>query len=157
MKNKNLIFVCTGNTCRSPMAEGLLRERLGPTSNWDISSAGVYADDGWPVSENSVQALQEKGIDISPFTSRALTSDLLEHADLLITMTQGHREAILQFSPESERKVFLLKSFGVAQCAADISDPVGQPLERYRQVRDEIDAALPDLILMMMERGQTPK
>jgi protein-tyrosine-phosphatase len=68
-------------------------------------------------------------------------------------MTAGHRQAILAVAPESEGKVFLLKSFGVAQCTADIDDPVGQSLEVYRRVRDEIDAALPDLILYMMDQG----
>ena len=148
---KKLIFVCTGNTCRSPMAEGLLNHLLGPDCGWDISSAGVCAANGWPPSENAVAALREKGIDISRQRSKTLTPDLIEAADLLVTMTRGHRDAILAVSPESAGKVFLLKSFGVAQCAADIYDPVGEALDVYRRVRDEIDAALPDLILYMKE------
>ena len=148
---KKLIFVCTGNTCRSPMAEGLLSHLLGPDCGWDISSAGVCAANGWPPSENAVAALREKGIDISRQRSKTLTPDLIEAADLLVTMTRGHRDAILAVSPESAGKVFLLKSFGIAQCAADIYDPVGEALDVYRRVRDEIDAALPDLILYMKE------
>lgn len=148
---KKLIFVCTGNTCRSPMAEGLLKHLLGSDCGWEISSAGVCAANGWPPGENAVAALREKGIDISRQRSKTLTPDLIEAADLLVTMTRGHRDAILAVSPESEGKVFLLKSFGVAQCAADIYDPVGEALDVYRRVRDEIDAALPDLILYMME------
>ena len=148
---KQLIFVCTGNTCRSPMAEGLLRNLLPADSGWEISSAGVCAADGWPTSANSVEALREKGIDISDLHSRTLTPYLIEDAALLITMTEGHRQAIMAVAPESEGKVFLLKSFGVSKCAADIYDPVGENLDVYRRVRDEIDAALPDLILYMME------
>jgi protein-tyrosine-phosphatase len=148
---KKLIFVCTGNTCRSPMAEGLMRAMLPEDCGWEVSSAGVCAAEGWPVSGHSVEALREKGIDISGLTSRTLTPELIDDADLLVTMTEGHRQAILAAVPQSGGKVFLLKSFGVAQCAADIADPVGGSLDVYRRVRDEIDAALPDLILYMLD------
>lgn len=153
---KKLIFVCTGNTCRSPMAEGLLKHLLGSKCGWDISSAGVRASNGLPASPGSLAALREKGIDLTGHYSRRLTPQMIREADLLVTMTRGHRDAILEISPESAGKVFLLKSFGIAQCAADIYDPVGEALDVYRRVRDEIDAALPDLILYMMEERKNP-
>ena len=149
---KKLIFVCTGNTCRSPMAEGLLISLLGSNCGWEISSAGVHASDGLPASSGAVAALRDQGLDISGHRSRRLTPSLIQGADLLVTMTNSHRDAVLALAPESEGKVFLLKSFGIAQCAADIYDPVGEALDVYRRVRDEIDAALPDLILYMMEK-----
>lgn len=148
---KTLIFVCTGNTCRSPMAEGLLKALLGPDCNWEISSAGICAANGFPASPNAVAAMKEKGVNISGHRSRHLSAAMIESADLLVTMTRGHRDAILAIAPESAGKVFLLKSFGIAQCPADIYDPVGEALDVYRRVRDEIDAALPDLILYIRE------
>jgi protein-tyrosine-phosphatase len=148
---KKLIFVCTGNTCRSPMAEGLMKHLLGPECGWEISSAGVCAANGWPPSPNAVEAMREKQIDISAHRSRHLSPELIEQADVLVMMTRGHLDAVLAIAPETQDKVFLLNSFGVAQSAADIYDPVGESLEVYRRVRDEIDAALPDLILYLME------
>jgi protein-tyrosine-phosphatase len=148
---KKLIFVCTGNICRSPMAEGLLKHMLGPDYGWEISSAGICAANGAPASPNAVEALREQGIKISDHRSRYLTPELIKEADLLVVMTSGHREAILAMAPESAGKVFLLKSFGIPQSTLDIYDPFGEALDVYRRVRDEIDAALPDLILYMME------
>jgi len=133
------------------MADGLLRKLLGPDSDWEISSAGVRAANGFPASPNAVEAMRELDIDISDHRSRLLTAELEKEADLLVTMTRDHRDAIVELDRESGSKVFLLKSFGVSQSATDIYDPVGEALEVYRRVRDEISTALPDLILYMME------
>ena len=129
-----------------------MKRLLPDDCGWCVESAGVFAEDGSPASRCAVEALREKGIDISAHRSQPLTAKLIAAADLLITMTDGHRRAVLSASPESRKKVFLLKSFGTAKSAADIFDPVGEPLEVYRQVRDEIDAALADLVIFIMTK-----
>ena len=108
------------------MAEGLLKRLLGPERGWEISSAGVCAANGLPASPGAVEVLRELGIDLSAHRSRRLTPSMIRRADWLVAMTSGHLRAVQTLAPESEGKVFLLKSFGVAQCAADIYDPVGE-------------------------------
>jgi protein-tyrosine phosphatase len=135
------------------MAEGLLKKLLGPDCGWKISSAGVHAGNGDSASSGAVEALRMLGINLTAHRSRRLTPEMIRTADLIVTMTRSHRDAVLDMDPKSEGKVFLLKSFGIAQCATDIYDPVGEALDIYCRVRDEIDAALPDLILYMMECG----
>jgi protein-tyrosine-phosphatase len=145
---KKVLFVCTGNTCRSPMAETLFRHRAGDIE-WEASSAGTFAMPGSPASENSIAAMKELGIDISNHRSQPLTSELVNSVDLIITMTAGHRAQILDIFPEVEDRVFLINAFGTSKVPADVSDPFGGSLSAYTQIRDEIDRALSDLILFI--------
>lgn len=150
---KELLFICTGNTCRSPMAEGLLRRLLGSNSEWAVASAGLCAAEGMPAASNAIRAMREIGVDLSSHRAQRLTPGMIERADLLVVMTSGHREAIVRSHPDCANKVFLLNEFGTAQYPTDVYDPVGESLEVYCRVRDEIDAAMPDLILTLMEPG----
>lgn len=147
----HLLFVCTGNTCRSPMAEYLMRHRLGPDVIWQIRSAGVFAADGMPASREAVAALAELDMDGSSHRSQMLTRELVEQATLIAVMTEGHKMQILQQIPEAKDKVFRLMEFADAASDLDVHDPVGGPISVYRSARDQIDSALVDLILYMKE------
>jgi tRNA threonylcarbamoyl adenosine modification protein (Sua5/YciO/YrdC/YwlC family) len=151
---KNILFICTGNTCRSPMAEALFNLRIGDDSGWKADSAGIFAGTGTPASKNAVEALLELDIDLSGHQSKPITAELLESADMIATMTVGHRFEIIQDFPSVADKVCLIKSFGTSKVPTDICDPFGGSLDEYKAIRDEIDRALADLILFIREQGQ---
>jgi len=140
-----LLFICTGNICRSPMAEYLMRRRLGARSLWRVASAGLSTFDGQPASEPGVAALAEQGIDMRPHRSRLLTRDLVDAASILVVMTASHRDQILGQYRDAREKIFLLRSFAPGARSGDIEDPIGSPGDVYRATRDAIDAALPGL------------
>jgi protein-tyrosine-phosphatase len=146
MPGKVVLFVCTGNVCRSPMAEYLLRHRLGPDSGWTIRSAGISATDGMRASLAAFKALREFGIDMSDHTSRALTRTLVNEAELIVVMTSEHRDEIRRRFPDVMDKVRLVTSFGSGVRGEGIIDPIGMSVDVYSRVRDEIDSALPGLM-----------
>ncbi len=150
----NILFVCTGNICRSPMAEALFRHRIGARAACAAGSAGVAAPPGTPASEEAVEALREWGIDLENHRSRSLTPGLVEEADLILVMTWQHRQQILALSPQAEDKIKLITAFQTDGGGADIPDPIGQSLTTYRHVRDRLDSAVSDLILALLETGQ---
>lgn len=108
---KRILFICTGNTCRSPMAEALLRQMAAKRGiTVAVRSAGVSTIDGLPVSAHAVQTLRQWDIEHKS-TSRALTSEAVNWADLILTMTSSHKRGLLQWYPEAVDKTHTLKEY----------------------------------------------
>ncbi|ACL70542.1 ribose 5-phosphate isomerase B [Halothermothrix orenii] len=137
-----LLFVCTGNTCRSPMARFLLEKMLSQNKDlnkkWEIDSAGIAAFPGGKASDNAVRVLGEEGIDLTGHLSKQVDGDLIKDVDIILTMTINHKDMLLDNFPEAKGKVYTLKEFAGQAENPDVSDPFGQSLEIYRQTRDEI-------------------
>jgi protein-tyrosine phosphatase len=131
------------------MAEYLLRRQLGADSGWDVSSAGISAPSGMSASREAVAVLNELGIDLRPHRSKPVIKEDVEVASMIVVMTASHYEQIKSLFPEVAGNVYLMKSFDPEADGNDISDPIGSSVDIYREIRDEIGAALPGLIKYM--------
>ncbi|HEY64608.1 MAG TPA: low molecular weight protein arginine phosphatase [Caldilineae bacterium] len=140
---KTILFVCTGNLCRSPMAAGLMRQRLAETGldgQVQVRSAGIYPLLGQPASEKAVRVMAERGIDISQHQAQGLNLKDIQQADIILVMEEAHRRSIFYLAPEQLHKVFLLSE--VAGQHHDVKDPYGQEIEAYRRCADELASLL---------------
>jgi glycine hydroxymethyltransferase len=148
---KTVLFVCTGNVCRSPMAEGLFRRATNGRGEFRTLSAGLGAMNDQPPTSHSVQAMRELGADISAHRSRALTAELVQQADYIFGMTHSHVDTIVLLYPQAADKTFLLREFDetLDEFEKDIGDPIGGSYEVYEHCRHQIEQGVATLLRFM--------
>jgi protein-tyrosine phosphatase len=154
-----ILTVCTGNTCRSPMAELLTRKLLAEElkcgidqledQGFIIMSAGISAMAGGRPAPEAVEVMASRGLDLRTHISQPLTERLVRHADLILTMTHGHRQAVVEQWPEAAGRTRLLCSDG-----QDVADPIGCAIDAYRRCAEQLEAALRECVKELA--GQRP-
>ena len=140
-----VVFVCTGNTCRSPMAEALMRHHLAAKVGCKLEeledkgvvvvSAGIAAGQGIAASPEAVQIMQQRGLDISGHGSQLINDRIIRDADVIFTMTRSHRAGVLRHWPAAEQRTQLLSPDG-----QDVADPIGGPMELYLRCAEQMES-----------------
>jgi protein arginine phosphatase len=134
-------LVCTANICRSPMAAAIMRQRInamGLADRVKVESAGVWARDAQPASEDAITVLAGRGIPLTDHRSQLLTQTLLDRADIILVMEEAHRRSIFYLAPKHLRKVLLLTELSGGH--DDVDDPYGGPIEGYVNTEARLEA-----------------
>ncbi|MBA2707014.1 MAG: low molecular weight protein arginine phosphatase [Gemmatimonadaceae bacterium] len=148
-----LLFACSGNTCRSPLAEAIAKRLLevAGRTDVDVSSAGTQAWDGSPASDGALLVGMERNLDLSAHRSRPLTAEVVANSDLILVMSRAHLTRVKELDPRA--RVHLLAGFSSGSSAGrSIQDPFGGDLAAYRATADDLEEELTGLL----ERIGTP-
>lgn len=152
-KQPVVLFVCSGNTCRSVMAQGLFTKIWKDTGEKNIPvivrSAGTETVDGLRATEEALEVLRGEGVDLKHHRSRRINDELIDEADYIFTMTGKQKEILLERFPAALGKVHLMWEFAAPDKARDILDPFGRGLEQYLLTGEEIRTALREIIKKM--------
>jgi protein-tyrosine-phosphatase len=144
---KRVLFVCTGNTCRSPMAEAMFREATDGRDDFDAASAGVAASRGDAASRETLTVLKSRNIPLTDFRSQPVSADLLDWATHVFAMTSGHLSALEARWPGHAGKFYLLGEFaGESAHRGEVPDPIGMGREAYEEVASVFEKAIPAII-----------
>lgn len=143
--------MCTGNLCRSPIAEGILRDRLDRVgiAHASVSSAGIWATERTPIVDYAELVARSHGVDLSQHLSRKLNVDLIERSDLILVMEEVHRDMIRKNYPSAFKRTYVIKSFGPRASGGEVADPMGAGLEIFHtcfeELKFEIDRIFPEI------------
>lgn len=151
---RSILFLCTGNTCRSPLAEVFLKKLLKENAlgGIEIASAGLSALPGSPPSFHSLRVARENSLSLEEHQARRVTPELIEKADLIVVMEPVHRQHLLDFYPQASGKILLLRHFArYGPRKRGINDPYGLNLEAYRFCFEDIKECVASLLEWLRE------